>query len=65
MELWLWAVVGGLAGTVLMDLTATAAEKLNITRVTGGVEGPRLLGVGCLDYSTRVLYIRISLTPVP
>ena len=30
MDLWLRAVVGGLAGTVLMDLTAIAAERLNI-----------------------------------
>ncbi len=56
--------VGGLIGTVLMDVIAIAAEKL-ISRVVGGVEGPRLLGVGCLVYSTRVLCIRISLTPVP
>lgn len=27
MELWLWAVVGGLAGAVLMDFAAIAAEK--------------------------------------
>ncbi len=43
MELWLWAVVGGLAGTVLMDLTAIAAEKLNITR-GGRCGGPQVIG---------------------
>ena len=44
MELWLWAVVGGLAGTVLMDLAAIAAEKLNITR-GGRCGGPQGLWV--------------------
>ena len=43
MELWLWAVVGGLAGTVLMDLTAIAAEKLNITS-GGRCGGPQVIG---------------------
>jgi len=43
MELWLWAIVGGLAGTVLMDIAAIAAEKLNITR--GGRCGePQVIG---------------------
>ncbi len=51
MELWLWAVVGGLAGTALMDLTAIAAEKLNITR-GGRCGGPQVIGrwvVGIFD----------------
>jgi len=43
MELWLWTVVGGLAGTVLMDLTAIAAEKLNITK-GGRCGGPQVIG---------------------
>ena len=43
MELWLWAGVGGLAGTVLMDLTAIAAEKLNITS-GGRCGGPQVIG---------------------
>ncbi len=43
MELWLWAVVGGLAGTVLMDLTAIAAEKLSITS-GGRCGGPQVIG---------------------
>ena len=43
MGLWLWAVVGGLAGTVLMDLTAIAAEKLNITS-GGRCGGPQVIG---------------------
>ena len=28
MELWLLAVIGGLAGTILMDLTAIAADAV-------------------------------------
>ena len=43
MELWLWAVVGGLVGTVLMDLTAIAAEKLKITS-GGRCGGPQVIG---------------------
>lgn len=43
MELWLWAVVGGLAGTVLMDLIAIAAEKLKITS-GGRCGGPQVIG---------------------
>ncbi len=43
MELWIWAVIGGLAGTVLMDLTAIAAEKLKITS-GGRCGGPQVIG---------------------
>jgi hypothetical protein len=43
MQLWFWAVIGGLAGTVLMDLTAIAAEKLNITS-GGRCGGPQVIG---------------------
>ncbi len=43
MELWLWAVIGGLAGTVLMDITAIAAEKLKITS-GGRCGGPQVIG---------------------
>lgn len=63
MELWIWVVVGGLAGIVLMDITAITAEKLNITR-GGDVEDLKPLGVGHSDYSMRVLYMKISSTLV-
>jgi hypothetical protein len=43
MELWLWTIVGGLAGTVLMDFTAIAAEKLHITS-GGRCGGPQVIG---------------------
>ena len=43
MELWIWAVVGGLAGTVLMDFTAIVSEKLNITS-GGRCGGPQVIG---------------------
>ena len=43
MEFWYWAVIGGLAGTVLMDITAIAAEKLNITS-GGRCGGPQVIG---------------------
>lgn len=43
MELWIRAVVGGLAGTALMDVTAIAAEKLNITS-GGRCGGPQVIG---------------------
>jgi hypothetical protein len=43
MELWILVVVGGLAGTVLMDLTAIAAEKLKITS-GGRCGGPQVIG---------------------
>lgn len=43
MELWIWVVVGGLAGIVLMDITAITAEKLNITR-GGRCGGPQAIG---------------------
>ena len=43
MELWLWVIVGGLVGTVLMYLTAIAAEKLNITS-GGRCGGPQAIG---------------------
>ncbi len=64
MELWVWIVIGGLAGTILMDITAIAAEKLHITS-GGRCGGPQVIGRWCWVYSMRVLYIRISLTPVP
>ncbi len=40
------SVIGGLAGTVLMDITAIAAEKLKIT--SGGRCGGPSLGLGHL-----------------
>jgi len=43
MELWGWVVIGGLAGTVLMDITAIVAEKLNITS-GGRCGGPQVIG---------------------
>ena len=64
MDLWLWAVVGGLAGTVLMDLTAIAAEKLNITR-GGRCGGPQVIGRWVFGLFDARLYMRTSLTPVP
>jgi hypothetical protein len=30
-ELLSWSIVGGLAGTVLMDIAGIAGEKLNLT----------------------------------
>ena len=41
--MWFWLVVGGLAGTVLMDITAIAAERLNITS-GGRCGGPLVIG---------------------
>ncbi len=31
LELLLWSMVGGLVGTVLMDIAGTAGEKLGLT----------------------------------
>ena len=31
MELFFWAIVGGLAGTALMDIIASFTERLKIT----------------------------------
>ncbi len=42
MELWLWAVVGGLAGTVLMDVVGWIAGKLRIG--WGGCGGSAAMG---------------------
>ncbi len=42
MELWLWPPVGGLVGTVLMDLTASLAEALRIR--WGGCGGNAAIG---------------------
>ena len=42
MELWLWAVVGGLVGTVLMDITASLANALRIR--WGGCGGNAAIG---------------------
>ena len=55
MELWLLVIVGGLAGTVLMDVSAIAAEKLNITSGgrCGGAPGYWALGVWSIRRSFR------------
>ncbi len=42
MELWLWSPVGGLVGTVLMDLTASLANALRIR--WGGCGGNAAIG---------------------
>ena len=59
MELWLWVIVGGLVGTVMMDITAIAAEKLNITN-GGRCGGPQAIGRWTLGlFDARIIHKNI------
>ena len=40
MELWIWAFVGGLVGTSVMDVGARGLAKLGVNDALGGASWP-------------------------